>query len=583
MIRAVIYLFKLLVILSVTFNSQKLDAQNIFPVFLFTEIPSAKIHEMTDAFQEEKIENEESLYKKLNSLKEEIKLLGHIAVSIDSLRIFNDTAYIFIYTGSRITEYIPVFSDEDQKVTIASGYHKRNYRYFEEAENQLQQITDYLNSTGYPFARTSIIDIKAIQDTLFLEVEIFKGDYYVWDTLDIGGDLAISNVVLQKILRIREGMPYNNRLLQGINEQLSDKRFLSHDGNYTIILTEENKARVKLSLEKESASGFQGIIGFGTDTENPEKFIFSGDMTLNLVNSFAQAEEVFIKWLGIAGDQKLNIRYLHPYLPLLPFGLVYDFDLYKKGDLYYTLNQKPGVIIPTSPKSRITTYWQHSISKVLDRSIFKNALTLPPWSDYTSTFFGLEYNLDRTDQLINPSRGIRFFADIAGGQKRLTQAADIPEELFEDIELIQRQARASIAVVPFLPLTQRLILRPAISSSWLYNKTYLENDLFFLGGINNLRGFDENSITASAFLLGSFEIRYRFEERAYLKMFLDAAWYEKKLKSTYTRDIPYGFGLGAAIPTPAGILQIDYAYGIQRGNPLDFRAGRLHFGLKTQF
>lgn len=342
--------------------------------------------------------------------------------------------------------------------------------------------------------------------------------------------------------------------------------------------------RPVLFLDKERASGFNGIMGFGSDKENPGKIIFSGDAALKLMNAFGAAEEADLKWIGIQDDQQLTIQYRQPFLPLLPFGIMYRFELLKRSNQYYTLNQRGGLTIKASPEAWFTAFVGRDMSKVLDRSIFLQALTLPPRTDFSNTFFGIEYQFRRLDMIRNPGSGIDFCGELTGGQKRLTEAADIPKDLIEAAGKLRRQAIGVIHSRFFLPLFHpRWIINTSISVAYRYAHTHLENEMMLLGGINSLRGFDEKSIPASAYALGTLELRYRFEASSHFKLFIDGGWYERKTSETYLRDIPFGFGAGLSIPSAAGLLEISYAFGIQQGNDFDFRTGRVHLGLIALF
>lgn len=559
-------------------------AQVIKTRFCIDESAGIQVTTRIASIEKQKLQNDDDVNRELEKLINELIAEGYLSASVDSIFRDNDTVHIRLHTGNRIRYSEIVFSEEDVAIAITSGYKPdTDKRSLVIPVKTLAGITNYLNQNGFPLAAVYVDNIEFRDDTLLTFARIEQGNYYDWDTLEIKGDLIISNRVLQRLIRIRQGEPFNNMLLPQIDRHLSSLAFLASTQSHSIILTDDGKARVVLYLEKQRASGFNGIIGFGPDKVDPTKLIFCGDMELKLSNAFGQAEEISMKWVGIQGDQQLNISYGQPYLPGLPFGGVYNFGLFRSGELYYTLDQRGGIRMRSRPGTFITTYLQKKTSRVLDRSVFMQYSVLPPWADYSTTLFGLEYRFQRVDFLRNPGKGLLLTGDIAGGQKKIRESSDIPSSLLSGINLNQRQLHGHLSIEAFLPITKRWILRPAGSSSWISSLTHHENELFMIGGINTLRGFDERTILASTYAIASLELRYRFEMESHFKIFFDAGWYEKRLQSSYINDFPYGFGIGLAIPSPAGLLQISYAYGIQQGNPLDFRTGRLHFGVTTQF
>ena len=73
------------------------------------------------------------------------------------------------------------------------------------------------------------------------------------------------------------------------------------------------------------------------------------------------------------------------------------------------------------------------------------------------------------------------------------------------------------------------------------------------------------------------------ESYSYFSVFWNGAFYEKKGVQSYTRDTPWGLGLGFAFNTPAGIFSINYAMGKQFNNPFDLKGAKVHFGISGKF
>ena len=71
-----------------------------------------------------------------------------------------------------------------------------------------------------------------------------------------------------------------------------------------------------------------------------------------------------------------------------------------------------------------------------------------------------------------------------------------------------------------------------------------------------------------------------------LSFFFNGAYYEnevKRLQNSIWHDNPFGYGAGITFETKAGIFSINYALGQQMGNPTDFRAAKVHFGIVNRF
>ncbi len=93
-----------------------------------------------------------------------------------------------------------------------------------------------------------------------------------------------------------------------------------------------------------------------------------------------------------------------------------------------------------------------------------------------------------------------------------------------------------------------------------------------------LRGFDEESIFASSYVVGTIEYRFLLEENSWFFAFTDFAWYENNSKDAWDTDTPYGFGTGVTFETKAGIFALTYALGSRYGQPIELRSGKIHVG-----
>ena len=69
----------------------------------------------------------------------------------------------------------------------------------------------------------------------------------------------------------------------------------------------------------------------------------------------------------------------------------------------------------------------------------------------------------------------------------------------------------------YLPVSGRLVLNLGSIGAY-HNPEAFTNELFRIGGLRSLRGFDEESIFASAFVIGKTELRYLLEQNSFLRV-----------------------------------------------------------------
>jgi hemolysin activation/secretion protein len=130
-----------------------------------------------------------------------------------------------------------------------------------------------------------------------------------------------------------------------------------------------------------------------------------------------------------------------------------------------------------------------------------------------------------------------------------------------------------------------MVINIGNQSAYTFNENTFENELYRIGGLKILRGFDEESIFTSFYAVNSIEYRILLEQNSYWYLFFDGAYYENKNVNLATKitDTPFGFGTGITFQTNSGIFSLNYALGKQFNNPIEFRAAKIHFGFVNYF
>ncbi|WP_227806181.1 BamA/TamA family outer membrane protein [Algibacter lectus] len=120
-----------------------------------------------------------------------------------------------------------------------------------------------------------------------------------------------------------------------------------------------------------------------------------------------------------------------------------------------------------------------------------------------------------------------------------------------------------------------------INGSLLSSDNYLENELARFGGINSIRGFEENSLYASTYGLLNTEYRYQISNSIYVHSIIDAAYLENNILNTQEKLFGYGFGFG--ILTKAGVFKLNYANGKLQNQKFKLSNSKIHISLTTVF
>ena len=120
-------------------------------------------------------------------------------------------------------------------------------------------------------------------------------------------------------------------------------------------------------------------------------------------------------------------------------------------------------------------------------------------------------------------------------------------------------------------------------ASWLINDQIFINEMNRLGGLKSIRGFDDQSLLASSYVIGTAEYRFLLEQNSYVYLFSDFGYFENKNTEFTTYNAPVSFGAGISFQTKAGIFTINYALGRLENTQFLIRSAKIHFGFVNYF
>lgn len=527
---------------------------------------------------------------------------GFWAFSVDSLYADSLKVYAKIYVGKPF-KMAHILTDSIEGQALAkSGYSPQFYRNKPLKPAELLQLQSrllaYYENRGYPFVRVSLSDtgFEGDGDALKATLKIEKGMRYVIDslTLSAGEEAPVSVRYLHRYLGIERGSLYNESQIKRIDARLRELPFLQMTKSPQVTFG-KGQARIFLFVKRKRASRFDFLLGLqpGTDpqTDRP-RYHLAGEGLLDLRNVLAMGETIGLQFKNYpANIRELKVNLAYPYLPLLPVGGEGRFELYLRDTLFRNVSFYAGVQYVLRGNNFWKAYFQSRSTDVL--SIDSIALAvgkkLPKTLDVKSTLYGLEWNVEQLDYRLNPRKGWAINLNGAIGRKnvrpngRILSIGEAIETNFlaqyDSLNRQQLQWQATIGLDLYLPIVRRATLKLGFKGAYQSAQNIYENDLYRIGGSRLLRGFDQESIWASAYGVGTLEVRYLLGQNSYVFAFADAAYTEKKTADTFAANRAMGLGLGMTFETKAGIFALSYAL----GNPFDFRAGKVHFGYVNYF
>lgn len=560
------YLFTILLLI-LPFFAQSQNNKLLLRIIPVDSVAKVKLSKSKLIYQ---LKDSATAYKRIHNLINTFKSQGYILANVDSLYSDSMSVNAYIYIGTKVLMNKISLSHIDSKVLKSIGIDRKKIVKKSITFNGFIQIREdivnYYEDSGYPFVQTFIDSLIPDNESISGVLRVQKNTFVAIDSIVCKGNPLISMKYLYHYISIKKGDAYNQSKIDETINSLDKLAFLSMQKPFEIEFR-DNKADIYLYLKNKKANYFNGIIGFASDKEDDGSFSVTGDVSLSLCNNFKIGENIDIKWNKYSkNSQNLSLKIQFPYVVILPIGIDFAFALEKYELDYLNIDLYGALSYSFSHKNTIKAYFRQKRTFLIDKD--KNQTSFKETYNYTA---GLNFIYDATDYILNPHEGIFIDASSGIGFRNVDSTR---------AELVDFELKLGY----FIKLGSITTIALLNKSAAMFGKSaFYENELYKIGGANNLRGVDQKSIYASSYSIFSIEPRLLMGKNSAIYLFADYAWYESKYENRRINDTPLSFGLGININTKAGIFKIDYAMGKQFDNPIRFSDSKVHLGFVARF
>ncbi len=525
---------------------------------------------------------------------------GFPAASIDSIEVDTSQASVWLYVGPAFKFGVLSASAANRKMLEQSGWQSGDLErkpLNSEKLRQLQdKLLDYLENNGYPFARVRLDSIRFDDEQLSATIKIEEGPLYKIDSIRVYGDVKISKEFLQQYLEIRNGSAYRRSKLENISRKLRELPFVQEQRSWNITMLGTGSI-INLYLQAKKSSQVNVLLGLLPSNEQTinNKLLLTGEANINLRNALGNGELIGLNWQQLqVKSPRLNLAFQQPYLFGSAFGISSTFDLFKKDSSYLNLNFLLGMqyALPGQQSGRVFVQTLKTNLLTLDTVQLKASKTLPAALDVGSVNLGIDYDFNGTDYRLNPRRGSEIQVTLSAGTRKVTKNNTIVKlqdpafsfaSLYDTVRLKTYQFRVRVFAAHYFQLGKQSALKTALNGALLQSPSLFRNELYQIGGYKLLRGFDEESIFASQYAVGTVEYRYLIGLNAYLFSFIDAGVTATRSTAIQVNNRFAGAGLGLAFETKAGIFNISYAAGKRDDAKFNLRQAKIHLGYVNFF
>ncbi len=547
-------------------------------------------------FVNNKSTEEFKLFKSLtiSNYKEELKNItlnqieqGYLTANVDSIIKVDSlkTIAIYFHKGDFFKWTNLKLDEDDYNILNHLGYGERLYSNKPFSANKLANLFEstlsYLENNGHPFARIKLDSVEVVNQNISAHLKLDKGPEILIDTIFIKANEKIAINTVYNYIKIKPKDLYNEQLLSEITTRVKEIPYWAEIKPIELEFI-NNKCNVYVYLKSNKSSNFNGVLGVQPDQNG--KIGLTGDVKVKLLNSFYRGESIDFSWRQTQQlTQDLDIGFNYPFLFNTPFGIDSKVKIYKRDTSFVDANFNIGIDYFLSGLNKITVFYENQNSTLLSTKKYESITTLPDFADITKNNYGLKIEAEKLDYRFNPRKG--FSIELLGsvGFKKIKRNQALPQAIYDKISLNSFIFKSEGTIRYFFPIKRRSTIMLRAKGATLNNENIFVNELFRIGGIKTLRGFDEESIFASSYLVTTLEYRFILEQNSNVYLFYDYGFMERNERENYQSDTPYSFGAGISFETKPGIFSLSYALGSQFNAPIYFRTAKVHFGFISFF
>lgn len=537
----------------------------------------------------------------IQKVPQQLALKGYPVASVDSVSTSGLLTWVELYVGSKYS-MINLRTDSIESSALNNiGYNEKTFANrpldFTELQALQEKILTYYEKTGYPFAAVYLDSIYIKEDKMSAMLRSDKSVLYHVDSIRVIGKVNIKKKFLQQYLGIPNGSIYNRNTLNLVDKRIAELTYVSQVQPSDITML-GNGSVLNLYLATKPSSQVNFLVGFLPGSGEDNKLQLTGDVNLDLKNMFGSGEGILLKWQQLQKKSpRLNLGFNQPFIFKSDFGLDFLFDLFKKDSSFLQVNAQLGVQYAFSGLQAGTFFLQLQntslLSGSIDTNVIKTLKRLPDNIDVKAINAGLTYNYTNTNYRLNPRLGNELSVTGSVGVKNIKQNNEITgikdplfnfTSLYDSLQKRSYQLRFKMFGAHYFPFSKYTTLKTFLSAGVVLSPAIFRNELYQIGGYKLLRGFDEESIYASRYLVGSAEYRLLVNRNSYFFFFADGAVVQNKYQFVNVKNNFISTGLGLLFEAKLGLLNISFAVGKRDDVKFNLsQSTKLHFGYINYF
>jgi outer membrane protein insertion porin family len=364
----------------------------------------------------------------------------------------------------------------------------------------LQAVADVYRDRGYANANVvPMTQVDAKTRIIDIEYEIQPGSLVRFERIEIAGNTKTRDKVIRRELRIYEGELFSGTGMRQSRQRVTALGFFESVDITTRRGSSDELIVATVEVKERSTGTFQLGMGFSSY----ENFVLTGQISQNNFFGWGQTLSLQLQWSGVR--QLGTVQFVEPYF--LDTRWTFAFDLYASEGTYTSFSRRAigGNLTWGYELAGLQSYipfakWLEDV-RVFGTYTNENVDVTPAagevalynrYRDGTTSSARGSIQIDKRDNRLFPSRG--FYASLSAEAAPPFLA---PSLLFGDKVNLFRRYAADLRF--YRPVIAGIVFRSKLTlgyiEDWDADHRVPISELYFVGGINSVRGYPMYSIS----------------------------------------------------------------------------------------
>ena len=498
-----------------------------------------------------------------NNFNQNLLKIGYLENELFETKKTNDSSFTFFYKLGNLTRNIEIKTDSlSTEAREILNLKTSEIILLSNIENYINEKLNILEKKGFAQSKIKLDNFYKKNNQLQADIIIELNKVRKINNLVFQGYNQFPNGIKKVFLRKYQSKPFNKSIIKIIHSDFNALPFVTQTKYPEVLLTTDS-TKVYLYLEKRKNNSFDGFLGFG-NKEETQKLQFNGYLDLNLYNNLNSGERFNLYWKNDGNKQStFNVNLDLAYIFQSPMALKANLKIFKQDTIFQnsSFDFDLGYMINYNTKAFIG--YKDNVSEAIQKTPSSFVKDLK--STFITTTF--EHKKIDFDDSLFPDK-FSFFTKFGIGDRTASS-------------IKTNQFFAQFQIQHLLELNKKNYIHLKNDTYFLQSNDYFTNELYRFGGIQSIRGFNENSLQGNVFSGIFAEYRYVVSSNLYFYSITDFGYYQDKANNS--KDQLYGLGFGFGLLSNGGLFNLVYANGNTGSQTIKLSNSIVQISFKTYF